>query len=227
MCLKTIFSLLAQLLVIFFLSSCQPARPSVQDSGTATPWPGYMFSQDIESLRPILFKAEDMRWPAETYRELTEVRTGSPLVAFQDKAEAIMGTELIPPETYKGEPTIRAVGVSQIVWSYADEATAIQAFEAEYARYSLSVGSESGIQFELEPENALIGCNSAWDSVIGNYQNCGFLIQHGRYLTMAQMDVDSNLATMDDWNDFASAVHDCLLAHVAQESGTAVESADN
>jgi hypothetical protein len=215
------------LLLLLFLAGCRPTRPAPASTGTATPWPGYVFTQDIKSLRPVLFKAEDMDWPAETYRELTEVRIGSPLVAYQDKAQAIMGTEPIPPETRKGEPTIRAIGVSQIVWSYADEATAIQAFEAEYDRYSLSVGPVSGIQFELEPENALIGCNSAWDSVIGNYQNCGFLIQYGSYLTMAQMDVDGDAATMDDWNDFVSAVHGRLLVQVAQESGAAVESADS
>jgi hypothetical protein len=186
------------LLLLLLIAGCQPARPASPATGTATPWPGYVYTQDIESLRPVLFKAEDMDWPAETYRELTEVPEFDLLVAHQDQAEAMMRTHPLPLESHKSEPRPQGVGVYQTVWSFADEATAIQAFEAESYRYSLALGRASGIQFEPEIENVLIGCNSASGPEYGSYQNCGFMIQYGHYLTTGQMPVDGDYATMDD-----------------------------
>lgn len=197
--------------VYFILPGCQ--SPDAETLATSSKW---VQTQDIDALRPLLFKPEDLGWTGGRYVEKTTDLLNMEFVPADDVAEAFF--ELDPSvEGSKGYYRKgNILGTGQTICVYSDEARAIQSIEAEKERFSVAIGKSVGVESLLN--NVITGCRQARDPEIGDYYYYNFMGQHGRYLTIASMTVDEKEITFEDWTTFTNAIQDRLIAQVNKEN---------
>lgn len=199
--------------VYLMLPGCQ--SPDAATSATPSNW---MQTQDIAALRPLLFTREDLGWTDGSYREEMTNLLNRDYVPADDVAEVylLLNPPIEGPKGYYKKGSI--LGAGQTVWVYPDEATAMQSIEAERERFSIVVGESMGVKPRLN--NVITGCRQARDPEIGNYYNCNFMGQHGRYLTTVNMTVDEKEITFEDWTTLINAIQDRLIAQVGMEGNS-------
>lgn len=199
--------------VYFILPGCQ--SPDAETLATPSKW---VQTQDIDALRPLLFKSEDLRLTGGRYVEKTTDLLNRSFVPAGDVAAAFF--ELDPSvEGSKGYYKKGSIlGAGQTIWVYPDEATAMQSIEAERERFSVAIGKSVGVEPLLN--NVITGCRQARDPEIGNYYYCNFMGQHGQYLTIASMTVNEKEITFEDWTTLINAIQDRLIAQVGMEGNS-------
>ena len=207
--------------VLILLMGCQISALNPSSFGTPTPSWGVQ-TKDADYLRPALFKEEDMNWEVGTYREMTAgLNNDWEFNEGKFYADDVMGAVL---EVY---PSVRApkkgyqrggfLSAGQTIMLYVDEATAIRVGELEKERSERIgiIGTQNG-----EPRLNIVveSCWGGYNKDVGNYQNCNFWGQHGRYVMLANMTVDGEIITMEDWSKFIDVIQDRLIAQVEKEA---------
>ena len=203
---------LSIVLFILFLSfsACEPEK-DISSHLTST--------KDPDSLRPALFKPEDLDWPENQYKEMIEN-----LWVIEDQVPAddmMEATTAAKPDPFaRGKSPTNHYVAFQTVYQYADEDTAIKAFSKESERYIVGMGPfPENVYFVPKLNNLITGCRKSYEpEELGYYRTCEFLGQHGRYMTMASMVVDDEVIQIEDWEDLINAVQDRLMVHVEQEN---------
>lgn len=202
-----VFSFITLLLV--FISACKTEK-DISSHLKST--------KDPDSLRPALFKAEDLDWPQNQYKEVTEnLWVIEDQVPADDMMEA--DTAAMPDPFARGKsPTNRYIAY-QTLYKYSDEETAIKAYAKEAERYVVGMGPfPENVYFIPKLNNLITGCRNSYSpEELGYYRTCEFLGQHGRYMTVAYMVVDDKVIQIKDWDNLINAVQDRLMAHVEQE----------
>lgn len=191
-------------LVLIFSIGCISERSNVQQTTDVSA--SSRSTQNVDEIRPLLFKPEDLDMKSEFYYEITDelLELGTPVDDFMKAT-----IELSP----KGRDGIGAYGAAQDVLVYSGDEQAIQVFENEKGRFSLSLGELRGFTPRLT--NVISGCR-----LQEGHEYCKFLGQHGRYIIFANMVVEGNgdfVLTMEDWGNFINAIQDRVIQQVELE----------
>lgn len=189
---------------LIYLFGCQPAT-----SQEPTPTSSFnRFTKDIEGIRPLLFKPEDLGMTEDYYYENTQELLDRDIPA-DDVMQASI--ELGP----RGRHGTGPYGALQQIWVYRNEEQASQVIEYERDRFGLHLGELTG--FEPRLTNVLSGCKAQED-----YEYCNFMGQHGRYVIFANMIVGGKggidtVLTIEDWGNFINAIQDRVIQQVDLE----------
>ena len=174
---------------------------------------------DLDKLRQIAFKAEDLSWPTDSYQE-TEGREevfGIPVKSIRIDSTALSNP--INPQT--GHPSyFDERGATQFIDMYADESTAKAIFVRMNQAPPLgTVPSE--VAFTPRVENVHTEC---WEiaaySGQGTAFNCNYNMQYGRYFTNAKMYIDKEVTTLEDFEILINIIQDRLIEQVNRETGS-------
>ena len=210
-------------LILIILSSCQSfSLDSFEPSTYSTPTPSWgVQTINPEYIRPTLFSAEDLNWEVGTYREMTAGLINH--WTFDEGvfiADDVMGALIeVSPGVWRAKGGYISGGeknASQDVMLYADESTALLVGELGRER-SESFGLTG---YENADPRLNIVVERCWraSGTDGEYQNCTFWGQHGRYVLSARMTVDGEIITMNDWVVFLNVIQDRLIAQVEREN---------
>lgn len=191
-------------LVLIFSIGCISQRSN--DQQTTAELASSRNTKNVNEIRPILFTPEDLDMRSEFYYEITDelLELGTPVDDFMKAT-----IELSP----RGRDGIGAYGAAQDVLVYSVDQQAIQVFENEKERFSLSLGELRGFTPRLN--NVISGCR-----LQEGHEYCKFLGQHGRYIIFANMIVEGNgdiVLTMEDWENFINAIQDRVIQQVELE----------
>lgn len=179
--------------------------------------PSISSENQVEGSTELLFKAEDLGWPLDSY----DVRRND-FKPFETEPFAGISASA----TARSNPVINLktgrrrrddiLAASQSLYIYPDKQTAVMIFDKFDAwGYPLGAYQPKSVQFEPRVDNASWTC---WQMGDSQSRNCNFSMQHGQYLTMGNMIVDGQIITLADLELFLNLTQDRLVERVAKES---------
>ena len=165
-------------------------------------------TENAEAIRPLLIVPDDLGIAEEYYEEETEG-----LLDHDFSPSDVMNAQIyLNLQTRNG---IRAHGAYQDVLVYHDKEEATQVFEFEKDRFGRHLGEPKNVNLRIK--NILAGCRPKPSK---DYETCKLMVQHGRYLIIANMIVGESrdiVFTMDDWENFINVIQDRVIQQVTLE----------
>lgn len=197
-------------IVLLNIVGCQTAS---SDNQLPTPTSSFnRITKNVEALRPLLITPDDLGIAEAYYEEQTER-----LLDHDFSPSDIMYAQIyLNLQTRSG---IRAHGAYQDVLVYRDKEQAIQVYEFERSRFGRHL--EKLDNFNPHINKVLAGCRPKQD-----YEMCQLMVQHGRYLILANMIVGESRDiefTMGDWENFISVIQDRVVQQVELEKQASQE----